>query len=352
MDKKWYPERNELDAIPALLKNFVFYNKFSVSKTTIEMDVMESQDFPMEISLATIMKLLIKWEIEHKAFKCTLENVRDIAPYSILYISDITGSKSGDFIMYFGFRGGEIEYLHTRKGWVLEDLQEFSKKFGNVALTATSINAPEADFEIKEKAYETKRLANPDLKNVRVVDNFLTDGECEYVINLSTPLFQRSMFLYGDKKVLDEKRTSYSAELHVFPDDNVLNGIRKKASDLINVPENHFEFLQCVSYDKKQEIDHHYDTFDPNSEGGKKIIAEGGQRKYTLLAYLNDDFEGGSTYFPELDYMVQPKKGSIVIFNNLDENGNVLKCSWHGGLPVTTGRKFAANIWVHDKPCR
>ncbi|MDP3558084.1 MAG: 2OG-Fe(II) oxygenase [Bacteroidota bacterium] len=352
MTKFWYPERNELDAIPALLKNFIHYHKFPISKFTIEKDVKESPDFPMEISLATIMKLLQKWGIDHKAFKCPSENVTEVAPYTILFINDLTGKKGGDFIMFYGVRGNEIEYLDTRKGWVLEDLEEFKKKFANVALTADSIKEGEKDFELKEKEYEAKRLSNPNLNNVRVVDNFLTDSECEYIINLSTPLFKRSMFLYGDQKVLDEKRTSYSAELHIFPDDVVLNRIRKKASELINMPENHFEFFQCVSYDKQQEIDHHYDTFDPNSEGGKKIIAEGGQRKYTLLAYLNDDFEGGATYFPDLDYMVHPKKGSVVIFNNLDDNGNVLKCSWHGGLPVTTGRKYASNIWVHDKPCR
>jgi hypothetical protein len=351
MEKKWYPERNEFDSIASLIKNFIHYNKFSVSKSTIEKDVLATPDFPM-VSLATFMRLFEKWGIEHKAFKCPLDRVKDIAPNSILYISDIAGSKQGDFVMYYGFRGNEVEYLHTRKGWVLEDLQEFGQKFGNVALTASSIKEPENDFEIKEKEYEAKKLANPNLNNVRVVDNFLTASECQYIIDISTPLFQRSMFLYGDKKVLDPKRTSYSAELHVFPEDEVLNGIRKKASELINVPEDHFEFFQCVSYDKKQEIDHHYDTFDPKSEGGKKIFAEGGQRKYTILAYLNDDFEGGATYFPDLDYMVQPKKGSVVIFNNLDENGNVLPCAWHGGLPVTTGRKFAANLWVHDKPCR
>jgi prolyl 4-hydroxylase len=352
MTKFWYPERNELDAIPALLKNFIHYHKFPVSKITIEKDVKESPDFPMEISLATIMKLLQKWDIEHKAFKCPFENVTDVAPFTILFVNDITGKKGGDFIMFYGLRGNEIEYLDTRKGWVVEDLQEFGKKFANVALTAYSIKESEKDFEIKEKQYEDQRLANPDLKIVRIVDDFLTDAECDYIIKVSTPLFQRSMFLYGDKKVLDERRTSYSAELHVFPDDKILNGIRKKASELINVPENHFEFIQCLSYDKKQEIDHHYDTFDPKSEGGKKIIDEGGQRKYTMLAYLNDDFEGGGTYFPELDYMVNPKKRRVVIFNNLDENGNVLKSSWHGGLPVTTGRKFAINIWVRNKPCR
>ena len=118
------------------------------------------------------------------------------------------------------------------------------------------------------------------------------------------------------------------------------------------MPENNFEFFQCLYYDPGQEYMNHYDTFDETSERGKKVVQETGQRKYTILAYLNDDFEGGGTYFPNLDLLVQPRKGRVVIFDNLDENGQVLKAAYHAGLPVTTGRKYAVNIWVRNKPMR
>ncbi|MGZ4044596.1 MAG: 2OG-Fe(II) oxygenase [Bacteroidia bacterium] len=350
MEKTWYPQRSELDGAAALLKNFIHYLKFPIAKSTIENDVVKHPDFP-DISLATYMKLLEKWHIKHKAFKCQIGNLKDIVSPSILYVKE--GDK-GNFVMLHTVNINMIEYLDSRKGWTVEDLEEFSKKFAGVALSAFSLEEQwETDFEKKEQEYEFKRLSNPALKNIRIVDNFLTDGECEYIIKLSTPLFERSMFLYGDKRILDDRRTSFSAELHRHADDKVLLTIRKRASELLNIPENHFEHFQCVSYDKKQEIDHHYDTFDENSEGGRQIIKEGGQRKFTMLAYLNDDFEGGGTFFPDLNYMVNPKKGSVVIFNNLDENDKVLKnAAWHGGLPVTTGRKYAMNMWVRTKPCR
>ena len=156
----------------------------------------------------------------------------------------------------------------------------------------------------------------------------------------------------GEINIADYGRTSYSAEFHVLPTDPILNGIRKKASELIKMPESHFEFFQCVAYDPNQEYQNHYDTFDENSERGKKTIEEGGQRKYTLLAYLNDDFEGGGTHFPNLDILVQPKKRRVVIFDNLNEEGKVQKAAYHAGLPVTIGRKYAINIWVRTKPIR
>lgn len=352
MDKIWFPQRNEIDSTSAILKNFIHYLNFPLSKFTIEQNVVEHPDFPQHVSLATILALLEKWGIKHKPFKCPLDRVKDIQSPSILFLNDSIEGNAGDFIMYYAMHENVVEYLDTRKGWVLEDIEDFGKKFANIALSAFSLDQPEIDFEAREKEYDRQKLANPDLSNVRIVDDFLTDKECEYIIQLSTPLFERSMFMVGNERVLDEGRTSFSAELHVFPNDEILNAIQERASKLIDVPANHFEYFQCLSYDKKQEIEHHYDTFDENSEGGRKVIAEGGQRKYTMLAYLNDDFEGGATYFPELDYMVQPKKRRVLIFNNLDENGNILKCSWHGGLPVKSGRKFAMNMWVRNKPVR
>lgn len=71
-----------------------------------------------------------------------------------------------------------------------------------------------------------------------------------------------------------------------------------------------------------------------------------------MLAYLNDDFDGGATYFPNVDILVHPKKKRVVIFNNLDDNGKVIKTAFHAGLPVTKGRKYAVNIWVREKPIR
>jgi len=350
MEKFWSPQRHTIDAPIALLKNFMHYLKHPVSRITIEKDTTEHPDYPF-VSLATYMQLFEKWGIEQAAFKCEMENLKDIASPSILFITAQPESNTeGEFIMFYGVKDNFIEYLDTRKGWVLEDVEEFSKKFGKVALSAKSIKtAGEKDFEEKEKEYVEKKNTNPDLKNVLLKDNFLTDEECEYIIKLSESKFMRSMLFAAEKNIVNNGRTSFSAELK-FPQDEILNAIRKRASELIKLPTSHFEFFQCVSYESGQEYQSHFDTFDEGTERGKKIIQESGQRKYTMLAYLNDDFAGGGTYFPNLDLLVQPKKRRVVVFNNLDENAKVIKAAFHAGLPVTTGRKYAINMWVRNKP--
>jgi len=352
MQKPWFPQQNSADSPVALLKNFIYHIQFPVSRSTIEKDTKEYSGYPF-LSFGDMAKILERWGLKSVVYDCKLEQLNEIPIPSILFINEVAGGvKSGVFVLFFGVSGSIVEYLHTRKGWVLEHIDVFEKKWAKAALSLTEATSDgEADFEAKEHAYHKKWSTNPDLKHVQIIDDFLTKEECDYIIYLSKSKFQQSK-LMAETNIHGYGRDSFSAELHVFPNDEILNSIRKKAAQLIKMPETHFEFFQCLYYDPGQEYQAHYDTFDESTERGKKVVFEKGQRKYTILAYLNDDFEGGGTYFPNLDLLVHPKKGRIVIFDNLDEKGKPLPASFHAGLPVTTGRKYAVNIWVRNKPCR
>jgi prolyl 4-hydroxylase len=349
MEKIWFPQQSLSDAPSALLKNFIYYSEIPVSKLTIEKETRQHPEYPM-LSFGDFIEILKKWGIEAVAYDLELEKLSEIPSPSILFLHDKSGDiKVGEFVMFYQISENTIEYLHPRKGWVCETEQDFEKKWAKAALSLVSMESDgEADFEKKEKEYFETRNKNGDLKILRIKDNFLTNEECDYIIALSESKFERSKIM-SHEIIEDHGRTSFSAILK-FPEDAVLSSIRKRAAQLIEMPESHFESIQCVSYDKNQEYINHYDTFDETTERGKKTVKEGGQRKYTMLAYLNDDFEGGGTHFPLLDVLVQPKKRRVVIFDNLDENQQVLKAAMHAGLPVSKGRKYAINMWVRNKP--
>jgi predicted 2-oxoglutarate/Fe(II)-dependent dioxygenase YbiX len=55
------------------------------------------------------------------------------------------------------------------------------------------------------------------------------------------------------------------------------------------------------------------------------------------VCYLNDDFEGGRTLFPALDYAVTPEAGRAVLFPST---------YLHGSEPVIKGRKFVLVSWI------
>lgn len=350
MENLWHPQRNTADAPIALIKNFIHSINLPISRETIEKEVKNHPEYPL-LSFGAIIHIIKQWGIESISYQWTIDKLNEIPSPSILFIhSEADHVKSGEFVIFHELRENTVVYLHTRKGWVLEQITEFEQKWSKAALSLIAINNTdgESDFEEKEKQYEAKKWSNPELKNVQIKNNFLTAEECDYIIELSKNLFNRSK-LMKETNIEDDGRTSYSAEL-AFPNDTILNGIRQRASELLKIPESHFEFFQCVSYDKSQEYRNHYDTFDDTSERGRKVIAEGGQRKYTMLAYLNDDFEGGGTHFPNLDLLVHPEKRRVVIFNNLDKHEKVIPASYHAGLPVTYGRKYVINMWVRTKP--
>ena len=88
-------------------------------------------------------------------------------------------------------------------------------------------------------------------------------------------------------------------------------------------PEKHgFEHLRIKRYycDEDQQHDFHSDVTD--MESAKRFLS--------IICYLNDDFDGGETYFPHFNLQVTPKKGTIVLF----------PCTWsylHKGNPSING---------------
>ena len=57
------------------------------------------------------------------------------------------------------------------------------------------------------------------------------------------------------------------------------------------------EIPQITKYKEGEFYNDHYDAVDKNTEDGKLFCKGGGQRICTCIIYLNDNFEGGTTYF-------------------------------------------------------
>jgi predicted 2-oxoglutarate/Fe(II)-dependent dioxygenase YbiX len=61
-------------------------------------------------------------------------------------------------------------------------------------------------------------------------------------------------------------------------------------------------------------------------------------RYFTVVCYLNDDFEGGHTWFPSLSHSVVPQAGKAVVFPSR---------FYHCAKPVIRGEKFVIISWVN-----
>jgi len=120
---------------------------------------------------------------------------------------------------------------------------------------------------------------------------------------------------------------------------------------ITGIPKTHQENPHFVKYKVGGEYKPHYDSFHTLDPKLNPEAPNGGQRLFSCLLYLNDDFEGGETIFPIKNVSFKPKNGSILFWRDTDDNGNMAKNSLHAGLPVTKGTKYILVIWVREKPC-
>lgn len=179
------------------------------------------------------------------------------------------------------------------------------------------------------------------------INDFLSNEEIDYIINFGKDKLKKSKVMLSNNDEIDEDvRKSETAYL----DDTLLiKNIKKRASKYTKLNWDNAENLQLLKYDIYGKYNPHWDYFiEPSSDNYKIAMKKGGQRKYTFLIYLNDDFEGGETEFPKLNKKIKPKKGKAVFWKNLLNDGTPNDNTLHGGCEVKSGTKYACNLWIRE----
>lgn len=198
----------------------------------------------------------------------------------------------------------------------------------------------------------TGQIKEKYLKDLKIIDNFLTNEECDYIINLAKPKVERSTVM-GFKK---DEVSNYRTSDHTFMSttkDPTLRLIAERVSKLVGLPINHQEDLQILRYKDGKYYKPHYDACLDDSDNCKRDRMSRGIRLNTVIMYLSDVEEGGETVFNNLGKIVKPKKGMALVFTPIskDDNGNYEHhvCSYHSAHPPIKGTKWNATIWTRDK---
>ena len=116
------------------------------------------------------------------------------------------------------------------------------------------------------------------------------------------------------------------------------------------LPVSNAERWQLAQYGENCEYKLHVDTVPEFND-----LAPGG-RFSTLLLYLDEPDEGGSTDFPDLGLRIKPETGTALYFRNVREpvsdpfSLETHESSAHAGAPVLKGAKHIATRWVHPVP--
>ena len=189
-----------------------------------------------------------------------------------------------------------------------------------------------------------------DKYNVSEHENFLSLNDCAVLIETAQSDMQRSTVVAAKGSVESPERTSRQKWL-CYGDLNpvletLVHAVHTRAAKLLgDVPNfDKFECMQLAAYGTDGQYTAHYDAKKCVNQDDGAVV----DRKSTILVYLNDDFEGGQTYFPNIDVTITPKAGKAVLFHNYGSDGCEEPSSLHQGLPVLSGTKYIANIWLQN----
>jgi prolyl 4-hydroxylase len=141
-------------------------------------------------------------------------------------------------------------------------------------------------------------------------------------------------------------RTSDSCDMDrwspdVRPTDEAIAG-------LLGLDPLHGETMQGQRYAPGQQFRAHCDWFSEDQPYWPAMQQCGGQRTWTAMIYLNDVEEGGATWFPLAGLRVNPKRGLLIAWNNMNPDGSPNDKTLHEGVAVMKGTKYIVTKWFRE----
>lgn len=176
--------------------------------------------------------------------------------------------------------------------------------------------------------------------------DFLDDDDCRELIEVIDAGREPSRVLAdsGDP----EFRTSESCNLSSHHP--LTKRIEGKIAEVMAIDPRCGETIQGQRYAVGQQFKAHHDFFHVSEPYWPDQEKNGGQRNWTAMMFLNAVEEGGHTLFPTAKVKIVPRKGNLLVWNNLDEAGNPNPVSLHQGMPVTAGVKYVITKWYRERP--
>lgn len=172
------------------------------------------------------------------------------------------------------------------------------------------------------------------------LEDVLTTRQCDELIKMSFSKVEQSK-VYNEKGEADlwDFRTSSSTHFDRSQSE-FIKQIDDRLCELINYNPADTEVMQIIRYQNGQEYKPHKDYFKDN------VLKDGKKNRFaTLIVYLTDVEEGGTTSFPKVGATFCPKKGSALYFEYSNSKGDLDDRTLHSGDPVINGEKWILSKW-------
>lgn len=147
------------------------------------------------------------------------------------------------------------------------------------------------------------------------------------------------------KNSANNMRKSYVASIDNYNPSKEL--IYKNIKNKLHFKLSKLENLQIQKYEENCFYKAHFDVDTSHRKLNNKN--NNLQRRFSIIIYLNEDYEGGETNFPNLNITIKPKLLRVLVFENCIRNSNFPNpLSLHEGKEVIKGTKFIINTWSYE----
>jgi hypothetical protein len=218
---------------------------------------------------------------------------------------------------------------------------------------ASGPEAPDNWQKLREKVVVPSWLNFPrpsalsSTPRIAVIRKFFSDEICEWLIERAKPRLAPAQ-LYdpetGERKK-SQSRSNSAVMFGLFDMDMVLLLQWLRIAKLTGIPGG-AEHPNILHYAPGESYAPHFDFIEPNAAGAARGLTQGGQRVFTFLVYLNEDYDGGETEFPLLSLRFKGNKGDALFFWNVDAHGAPDRLTLHTGTAPTSGEKWLFSQWV------
>jgi prolyl 4-hydroxylase len=189
----------------------------------------------------------------------------------------------------------------------------------------------------------------PDAKVVRV-PNLAPAGVCAWLIDRSRGNLERARVYdaVNGQETTSETRSNSAANFDLATVDVVQFLLQARMSAACGLPWVCMESPMVLHYDVGEQITDHYDFVDPQSPNYAQLLREQGQRMVTFLLYLNEEYSGGETDFPELGVRHKGSRGEGLYFKNAHADGQPDQRMVHAGRPPESGEKWIVSQFIRN----
>lgn len=178
--------------------------------------------------------------------------------------------------------------------------------------------------------------------NPKIIENFLSQDECQAILSFAKSIdtwgqdesqFWNNRFLNSDfiaNANPEIGKLIYNIRLRMAAEIKSQYGIEEIYPDM----------FQIVRWFPKMEQHPHADDMTNAHGDGLEWFAH---REFGAIVYLNDDYSGGKTYYPNHNFEVDPKAGKLAIHPGDPEH-------LHGVSMVDDSIRYTlASFWTRDK---